>query len=133
MHKRMQSCPHFSCYVKKITCPYFSQSSRTFSIRLSIRLSMSKNNEYFRGASLIIITIRHVWYNFCTFVHTIKGSSGIVISERVYMLRCASIGLCVDRLIIFYAGSFASRATQFANKTETLITANSCTVKITAV
>lgn len=106
--------PAFSRYVKKFACPYFSQSSRTFFYICDSFVNV-KNNEYFRNASLIIITIRHVWYNFCTFVHTIKGSSGTVISERVYMLRCASIGLCVDR-IIFYAGSFASRATRFANK-----------------
>lgn len=98
MRKRMQSCLHFRVILKDSPARIFLRASRIFFYTFAMRFYSFvnvKNNEYFRSASLIIITIRHVWYNFCTFVRTIKGSY-CYHSERVYMLRCASIGLCVD-------------------------------------
>jgi len=116
----------------------FSQSFSYIFYTFAIRFVNVKNNEYFRGASLIIITIRHVWYNFCTFVRTIK----VIRYQRTRLHAKMRFNRVVRRsgVIISCAGSFASRATRFANKKKKLdvnnsliIAANSCTtVKIIA-
>lgn len=114
MHNRMQRCPHF--LFKKIrllvvSFLFFSQSSRTF----AIRLSMSKNNEYFRDASLIIIYDKACLVQFLYFCSRDKRIHPVPLSANVYLhaKRCFNQDVCIDRLMILHAGNFASRATRY--------------------
>lgn len=108
--------PAFSFYVKKIRLLVFFFFPSELSYVCDSFVNV-KNNEYFRDASLIIIYDKACLVQFLYFCSRDKRIHPVPLSANNVYLHAKmrfNQGVCIDRVMIFHAGSFASRATRLA-------------------